>query len=189
MPGYWGDPSPDAARRQGIVADYVAHFFAAFLRNDAEGVAWLARDPRTAFPGAQMTFGHLAATPAAVGYDELVQDILSGRADVAIARLRAANQIGDRRLALDQAHLERLTVSLLYTWGLAKEALPFLRYVAERYPDSFQAQATLADAYVQLEDYASAIGALSKFVDQHPDRPGARARLEQLRVFQKAPRK
>jgi len=42
---------------------------------------------------------------------------------------------------------------------------------------------------VQLEDYVSAIGVLSKFVDQHPDDRGARARLEQLRAFQNAPRK
>jgi cytochrome c-type biogenesis protein CcmH/NrfG len=95
----------------------------------------------------------------------------------------------DRPSALDQAHLERLAFSLLYTWGLAKETLPFLRHLAEHYPDSIQAQAMLADGYVQLEDYVSAIGVLSKFVDQHPDRPGARARLEQLRAFQNAPRK
>jgi dienelactone hydrolase len=189
MPNYWGDPPPDAAHRQGIVADYVAHFFAAFLRDDAAGVAWLARDPADAFPGAQLTLGHRAATPASIGYDELVQDILNGGAEAAIARLRASDRIEDKHSALDQAHLERLAVSVLYTWGLAKDALPFLRYLAERYPDSFQAQAMLADAYAQLEDYVSAIGALSKFVDQHPDRPGARARLEQLRAFQSAPRK
>jgi hypothetical protein len=66
-------------------------------------------------------------------------------------------------------------VSVRYTWGLAKDALPFLRYLAERDPDSVQAQSMLTDGYVQLGDYVSAIGALSKFVDQHPDRPGARA--------------
>lgn len=189
MPNYWGDPLPDAARRQGIVADYVAHFFAAFLRDDAASVAWLARDPGDAFPGAQMTFGHRAAMPASIGYDEVVQDILNGSAETAVARLRASDRIEGRPSALDQAHLKRLAVSLLYTWGLAKEALPFLRYMAEHYPDSFQAQSGLADAYVQLEDYISAIGVLSKFVDQHPDRPGARAQLEQLRAFQNAPRK
>jgi cytochrome c-type biogenesis protein CcmH/NrfG len=80
-------------------------------------------------------------------------------------------------------------VSLLYTWGLANEALPFFRYLSEHYPDSIQAQSMLADAYVQLEDYVSAIGVLSKFVDQHPDRPGARVRLEQLRAIQNAPRR
>jgi hypothetical protein len=46
----------------------------------------------------------------------------------------------------------------------------------------------LADGYVQLEDYVSAIGVLSRFVDQHPDNL-VRARLEQLRAFQNAPRK
>jgi hypothetical protein len=59
-------------------------------------------------------------------------------------------------------------MSLLYTWGLAKEALPFLRYTAERYPASVQAQAILADGYVLLENYPAAIDILSKFVAQHP---------------------
>jgi len=189
MPAYWGDPRPDAAHRHGIVADYVARFFAAFLRNDAASVAWLARDPGDAFPAAQMTLEHRAATPASIDYDELVKDIVNGGAEAAIARLRASDRIEDRPSALDQPHLERLAVSLLHTWGLAKEALPFLRYLAEQYPDSIQAQAMLADGYVQLEDYVSAIGVLSKFVDQHPDRPGARARLEQLRALQNAPLK
>src|SRR5579863_9132458 len=26
MYGYWGDPAPEAARRQGVVADYLTHF-------------------------------------------------------------------------------------------------------------------------------------------------------------------
>jgi dienelactone hydrolase len=186
MPNYWGDALPDAAHRQGIVADYVAHFFVAFLRDDATSVAWLARDPGDAFPGAHMTLEHRAATPASISYDELVQDIVNGRAENAIARLRASAQTEER---LDQAHLERLAFSLLYNWGLAKEALPFLRYYAEHYPDSIQAQSRLVDGYVQLDDYVSAIGVLSKFLDQHPDRPGARARLEQLRALQNAPPK
>jgi hypothetical protein len=67
-------------------------------------VAWLARDPGGAFPGAQMTLEHRAAVPPSIGYDELVQDIMNGGAKDAIARLRASYRIeDDRPSALGQA--------------------------------------------------------------------------------------
>jgi hypothetical protein len=184
MPAYWGDPTPDGSRRYGIVAEYVANFFAAFLRADAASQAWLARDPRDAFPEARMTLEHRAATPAPFGYDDLVRTILRGDAESAVERLRAADAAGEQPAGLDQVHLERLAVSLLYTWGLAKESVPLLRYTADRYPASVQAQAMLVDSYVTLEDYPAAIEVLSKFVDEHPNNPGARARLEQVRELQ-----
>ena len=171
-----------------IVADYVAHFFAAFLRTDAASVAWITRDPQGAFPGSRMTLEHRTATPPSIGYDELVQAIVRGDAETAIEKLRMADEADTKRVVLDQVHLERLGVSLLYTWGLAKEALPFLRYAAERYPASVQAQAILADGYVLIENYSAAIDILSKLVAQHPDNVGVRARLEQVRALQNSPR-
>jgi dienelactone hydrolase len=187
-PGYWAEAVPDAVHRHGIVADYVAHFFGAFLRTDAASVAWITRDPQGAFPGSQMTLEHRTATPPSIGYDELVQAIVRGDAETAIEKLRMADEADTKRVVLDQVHLERLGVSLLYTWGLAKEALPFLRYTAERYPASVQAQAILADGYVLIENYSAAIDILSKLVAQHPDNVGVRARLEQVRALQNSPR-
>jgi pimeloyl-ACP methyl ester carboxylesterase len=180
MPAYWGDPQADAARRHGIVAEYLVNFFAAFLRMDATSVGWLARDPQAVLPGSQMTIEHRAATPPSISYDELVQAIVDGKGEQAIEQLRVANAAN----ALDQTHLERLAVSLLYTWGLTKESLPLLAFTAERYPASVQAQAMLVDAYVLLENYPAAIEILSAFVQQHPDNPGARARLDEVRKLQ-----
>jgi len=134
-----------------------------------------------------MTLEHRTATPPSIGYDELVQAIVRGDAETAIEKLRM-NDADTKRVVLDQVHLERLGVSLLYTWGLAKEALPFLRYTAERYPASVQAQAILADGYVLIENYSAAIDILSKLVVQHPDNVGVRARLEQVRALQNSPR-
>jgi hypothetical protein len=187
VPGYWTEAGPDVVHRYRIVADYFVHFFAAFLGTDASSVAWISRDPQGAFPGSKMTLEHRAATPPSIGYDELVQAIVRGDAETAIEKLHMADEADATRVVLDEVHLERLGFSLLYTWGLSKKALPFLRYTAERYPASVQAHATLADAYVMTENYSAAIEILSTLVAQHPDNVGVHARLEQVRALQNSP--
>jgi len=184
MPAYWGEPASDSPRRYHIVAEYVANFFGAFLRQDSASLAWLARDPRDEFPDAHMTLEHRAAAPPALGYDDLVRMILDGNGEAAVERLRSANNAELSRIGLDQSHLERLAVSLVYTWGLAKESVPLLLYTAERYPASVQAQAILVDCYVTLENYAGAVDVLTKLIEQYPNNPGARTRLEQVREMQ-----
>jgi hypothetical protein len=37
------------------------------------------------------------------------------------------------------------------------------------------------DCYVTIENYAAATKILTKFIEQYPNDPGARARLEQVR--------
>jgi len=188
MPGYWGDPAPDRAR-QGIVADYLTHFFDAFLRADAASMAWLDHDPKVAFPDAQMTLEHRAAIPPPISYDELVREVVRGDAEAAIGRLRAVDEVEAGRAALDQVHLERLAFSLLYTWGLAKETLPLLAFTLERYPASVQARRMLIDANVQLSNYTAAIEILNAVLQQNPNNPGARARLDEIRKLENERRK
>lgn len=189
MYGYWDDPAPETARRQGIVADYLNHFFDAFLRADAASVAWLDRDPKLAFPGAQMTLEHRAAIPPSITYDELVREVVRGDAEAAIGRLRAVDESEAGRAALDQVHLERLGVSLVFEWRLAKQALPLLTFTVERYPASGQARRTLIEANVQLGNYAAAIEILNAVLRQNPDNAGARARLDQIRKLENEQRK
>ncbi|HLF13056.1 MAG TPA: hypothetical protein VJA26_17785, partial [Gammaproteobacteria bacterium] len=181
MPNYWGDWAPERAVRHGIVAEYINNFFAAFLRHDAESLVFLSHDPNGAFPGSNMTLEQRAATPSSIGYDELVQAIVAGRAEQAINELRAVAGVEPNHIFLDEAHLQRLAVSLLYTWGFAKEAMPLIEFTAERYPSSAQAQAMMAEGYVLIENYPAAIEVLSKYVQQHPNDAGAQARLEQVR--------
>jgi dienelactone hydrolase len=189
LAGYWGDPAPDRARRQGIVADYLTHFFDAFLRADAASMAWLDRDPKVAFPDAQMTLEHRAAMAPSITYDELVREIMRGNAEAAIRRLRAVDEVEAGRAALDQVHLERLAVSLIYTWGLAKETLPLLAFTVERYPASVQARIMLIETNVQLGNYAAAIEILNAVLQQNPNNPGARARLDEIRKLENERRK
>jgi dienelactone hydrolase len=189
MPRYWGDPAPETARRQGIIADYLTHFFDAVLRADAASRAWLDRDPKVAFPDAQMTLEHRAAIPPSISYDELVREVVRGDAEAAIGRLRAVYEVEAGRAALDQVHLERLTFSLVYEWGLAKETLPLLAFTVERYSASGQARQTLIEANVQLGNYAAAIGILNAVLQQNPNNAGARARLDEIRELENEQRK
>ncbi len=189
MPGYWGDPAPETDRRQGIVADYLTHFFDAFLRADGASMAWLDRDPKVAFPDAPMTFEHRAATPPSISYDELVREVVRGDGATAVGRLRAVDAVEAGRAALDQVHLERLGVSLVFEWGLAKETLPLLAFTVEQYPASRQATRTLIEANVQLGNYAAAIKILTAVLQQNPNNLGARARLEEIRKLENELRK
>jgi dienelactone hydrolase len=181
MVGYWPPGSPEAARRHGIVAEYVYNFFAAFLGGNAESLAFLARDPKAAFPDSNMSSERLAATPASIRYDEFVQAVVSGRAEGAIDELRAAAAVEPSHVLLTELYLVRLGTNLLFTWGLAREAALVLEFAVERYPASVTAQGTLAEAYVAVEDYPAAIEIYSRYVEQHPDDAGGRDRLESLR--------
>jgi predicted Zn-dependent protease len=109
--------------------------------------------------------------------------IVDGDAERAIGELRAAGS-GVTPVLQDEAHLQRLAISLPYTWGLVTEALPLIEFTAERYPESAQAQAMLAESYVLAENYAAAIEVLERYVQQHPNNPGALARLEQVRQLE-----
>ena len=182
MPAYWGEATPERAARHAVVAEYIHSFFAAFLKSDTDSLASLARDPEEAFPGSGMSLEHRAAVPVSIGYDELVQAVLGGRAEPAVADLRLT---GARSDDLDEAHLGRLVVSLLFTWGLAEEAIPLIQYMAEQYPSSVQARTLLAEAYVLVGNYAAAIDVLSEHVRQHPDDLRALSRLEQVREIER----
>jgi hypothetical protein len=73
-----------------------------------------------------MTLEHRAPTQAPIGYDELVQQVIGGRADEAIAALRSLAASSRSDPLLSEEGLGRLCVSLLYTWNLAEEALPLI---------------------------------------------------------------
>ncbi len=181
MPRYWAVGTPAAAARHGFVAEYVYHFFAAFLNQDAESVAFLSRDPNDVFPGSNMRIAHREATPASITYDEFVQAVVAGRAEEAIDRLRSAVATEPSNVLFDEAHLLRLAFSLLYTWGLAEESVTVLEFAAERYPSSGQVQGRLFDAYLAAENYTRATELLGKYVEQNPDDARAKAQLEALR--------
>ena len=183
MTNYWGNPAPDAPARYGVVAEYLDRFFSAFLRRDADGVLFLSGDPTQRFPEHKVTLDHHAATPPSIGFDELVQAIVGGEAERATAELRAAAAAG-LNPSVDEIHLQRLAISVLYTWGLAKEGLPLVQYLAEQCPSSNTAQGMLRRATSWSRTTSAAIEVLNKYTREHPNDAGAHTRPEEVRKLE-----
>jgi dienelactone hydrolase len=152
MPAYWEAGTPEIAARHGIVAAYLYNFFAAFLGQNAESLGFLSRDSQEAFAESNLRLEHRAAAPASITYEEFVQAVVTGRAEQAIDTLRSVAIVEPGHVLLDETYLLRLAVSLIYTWGLATQAIPLLELTVERYPASTDAQAMLADAKVLAGD-------------------------------------
>jgi hypothetical protein len=162
---------------------YVLNFLTAFLAPEAErraaGLAFVSRPP--ADPGFKMTLEHRPALPASITYDEFVAGVVAGKGAEAVERLRALALVNPNDPLLGEADLTRLISNLLFTWGLGKEALPVIELMIERYPSSPAGQGLLAEAQISAGNYAVAIDVYSKFLEQYPNDPVAKTRLEWLR--------
>ena len=82
---------------------------------------------------------------------------------------------------LDENGFWRLGYSLLFTWGLAAEAIPLLELMVERYPASADAKALLAEAHIANGDLSSALSTYEQYLEQRPNDERARNQLESLR--------
>jgi pimeloyl-ACP methyl ester carboxylesterase len=181
MFNYWQAATPEGATGNRALSEYVYHFFAAFLTQNAESLAFIAKDPGESLSGADMTIEHRAAVPTPIGYDELVSELVNGRTEDAIEDLRSLAAVEPDHLLLDQFYLERLSHSLLNTWGLAEEAVALLEFAVERYPDSVNARVLLGEGQIQLENYAAAIDVYDEVVDRYPDNAWGKFRRDWLR--------
>jgi dienelactone hydrolase len=181
MVGYWAAPEPDAVESHKAVSRYIANFFAAFLMQDPEGLAFLSQDPKEAIPGSTMTLEYRPAAPASITYEEFVQAVLAGNADQAIDEVRALRETEPDHIFLNETYLQRLASSLRNTWGLTEEAMAVSRFRAELYPSSVGAQIMLAEGHIDGGDYPAAIEVYSRLLERNPDDSFSRSRLEWLR--------
>jgi dienelactone hydrolase len=142
--GYWSAATPAYSARHRVVAEYVLHFFGAYLAASDVSMALLDQ-AREAMPAdAGMTLEQRPPTPAPIDYDEVVRKIVSGHGDEAVAGLRALAAESPEHPMLSEFNLGRLCVSLLFTWDLAEQTLPLAEFAVERYPESPNAKAMLA---------------------------------------------
>jgi hypothetical protein len=179
--GYWAAGTADGTAAHRAFAEYVYHFFAAILKRDAESLALLPKNPGESVPAAKMTLEHRAATAAPIGYNELAQLVIVGRAAEAVAQLRASADADPNHAPLDEESFGRLAFSLLFTWGLAAETNPLLELIVERYPASANALVMLGEAHILVEDYPAAIDVYDRLLEQDPDSAWGKSRLEWLR--------
>ena len=180
MVAYWPPSSPARAASSSTVARYVHAFFAATLAQDGGSRAFLAQAPAEPIPGRKVTIEHRDALPASLTYEEFISAVIEGRAAEAIRDLRAAAAVEPNHFMLQENNLNRAILSLVFTWGLARETVPVVELMAERYP-SARAQGLLAETYVLAGDTPAAIDVLTRAAEQYPAAAaGARARIEAL---------
>jgi hypothetical protein len=179
MPSYWPAATPAGAARHELVAEQVLKFFTAYLRADSESKISLAHDVSNP---AAFRLEHRDAAPAGITYDELVLALATGRGEAAIGALRAVARENPQDALLREERLWRLQLSLVASWGLLRDALPLIEYTAELYPSSRRALATLAEAYVRLDDDGNALVALSRYLERYPDDKGAREMLARVKA-------
>jgi dienelactone hydrolase len=179
--GYWGAVTPARAAAHRVVADYVRHFFSSHLNADAVSTALLDQALRGTAPDSGLTLEYRAATQAPIGYDELVQELVSGRTDEAIAALRSLAASSPDDALLSESSLGRLSISLLYSWNLPQQALPLVEFSLELYPSSGGAKGLLAETHIALRNYPAAIAVYEDLVAQFPGEASLVSRLEWLR--------
>jgi tetratricopeptide (TPR) repeat protein len=178
MPAYWPAATQDNAARHKLVAEHLLTFFSAFLRDDTDSKASLARD--LSKPGG-FKLEHREAAAPTITYDVLVQELVAGKGEEAVRELRGLAAVDPHHPLLQEEQLWRIQLSLGASWGLSKEALPLIEYAAELYPESQRALGTLAQAYFRLDDFPRAQAVLGRYLEKYPDDKGAQEMLEQAR--------
>ncbi len=149
-PGYWSALTPANQATHRDVAEYVRHFFDAHLNTSDASIALLDRALIGPLPNAGIALAFRPAAPAPISYDELVRKLVDGD-PAAIVELRALAEVAPEHRLLAEDNLARLWVGLLFTWGLAEQALPLAEFAVERYPGSANAEAMLRATQAAIE--------------------------------------
>jgi hypothetical protein len=181
MAGYWAAAEPTAVQGYEDVSRYVFNFFAAFLKQDSKSLTFLSQEPKESIPGSNMTLEHRPAAPASITYEEFVQAVLAGQAERAIDEVRALRESQPDHMLLNETYLQRLVWSLRDTWGLTEKVMPVIKFRAELYPASVNAQRMLAEGYIAVDDYPAAIKVYTELLEQDSENKYVRSRLEWLR--------
>ena len=182
--GYWAPATPASTAGHRVVAEYVRHFFAAYLADSEVSNALFDQALREPPTESGITLEHRAATPPPIGYDELVRKLIDGESAAAIGALRSLAASTPDDWLLEENTFTRLWASLFYTWNLAEQVLPLVELANERYPESVGAKVMLGETQAALGDYPAAIAAFEQVLARNPGNAEIAARLEMLRARQ-----
>jgi len=156
MRNYWVTANPKVIKSHEAVCEYICNFYNAFLTPDPESLMMFSKDPEDLFPDLSWSLKHRPATSASITYEEFVQAILAGQADKVIDELRALQESHPDHILLNNTYLMRLVWSLRDTWDLTEKLMPVIKFRAELYPSSDDAQWMLAEGYIDVGDYPEA---------------------------------
>jgi dienelactone hydrolase len=180
VPNYWQPAAPAQAAAHRAVVDYVRRFFMAHLAGGSFELAEGDVRQTLADPGA--TLEHRTAVAAPIGYDELVRKLVGGQGAEAVAELRALAAAAPSDALLTEFSLQRLAVSLLFTWNLPAQTLPLVEFTRELYPQSPGVAVMLGETQALAGDTAAAIATFEQLLERMPGNPAVLSRLEQLRA-------
>jgi pimeloyl-ACP methyl ester carboxylesterase len=180
MPGYWGPPRAGASARYEAVCLYLLRFFTAYLAGDPEARAFLARDPEDVVPEADLSVEHRAAAAARPTFSDLLNALLVGKIDEALATARDLAEVRPDDPSLQPAVLDRLGSHLLASWELAEQGFAILKLNVELHPESPEAWASLGEGHLWVGDDDRAMIHFRKSLELDPENEGVRRVLEWL---------
>lgn len=143
MASYWLAWEPRAVRLHQTLAQYVWHFFAAFLMQEPESLVFLEQDTERVAPGSTITLEHRTPVTSPLTYAEFVNELITGDPAEAVAKVRSLQDTHPSHILLSDTYLRRLTVSLLFTWGLEAAAREVIDLGLELKPDNTWGRAYL----------------------------------------------
>lgn len=179
-PNYWAPATPAGAAAHRTVVDWVRRFFTAQLVGGSFELA--EGDVREALADPEATLRHRTAAAAPIAYDELVRKLVGGEGREAVAELRALATAAPNHALLTEFNLQRLAVSLLFTWNLPQETLPLVELTYELYPQSPGTAVMLGETQALAGDRAGAIATFEQLLERMPGNRGVQSRLEALRA-------
>lgn len=186
MAGYWGPPLEGASARYEAVCLYLLRFFTAYLTDDLEARGFLAREPEEVVPGTKLTVERRAAAAPRPTYSDLLNALLVGKVDEALATARGLAAARPDDPLLQPAVLDRLGSHLLASWELAEQGFAILELNVELHPRSPEAWAALGENHLRFGDDERAILHFRKSLELDPQNEDVRRVLEWLEGKQDA---
>ncbi len=179
-PGFDGEPLGDTALGAELVVTACRHFLDAHVKGDAaagERLLALGRSP--VVPAGFVTVRSLAALPPPPAEELVVERVLAGGTDDALARVRAARARDPELVPFAEETMNRVGYQLLGA-GRLDEAVAVLALVVEVFPGSANAHDSLGEAYAAAGARELATRALRRSLELDPANDHARRLLGRL---------
>jgi tetratricopeptide (TPR) repeat protein len=174
----------DYGREDGIagyawVARYTLHFLDAYLKHDADSMAWLKKTPiENGAPKHLLTVNFRAAKGRPATFETFRTELGKEGFDHA-EEVYASMQKNKSDFKLDEGTVNSWGQSLI-AGGHLPEAIDVLKLNVKNHPDSADAYGNLGEAYAKAGEKQLAIDNLKKALEKDPNNEDAKKKLKEL---------